>query len=87
MTFADFVMFAGAFGTGEGDEAFDARFDLDSDGGMGFDDFVVFAKSFGDTVNRAPVFVQGQPLTFLVAENAAAGDPIGGSHRGIRRGW
>lgn len=45
--FADFIAFAGAFGTSDTDVAFDARFDLDGDGTVGFGDFVIFARSFG----------------------------------------
>ncbi len=77
MGFADFVMFAGAFGSVEGDDAYDARFDLDSDGGIGFDDFVAFAGSFGDTVNRVPVFAVASPVKRSVPVNTAAGEPIG----------
>ena len=52
--FADFVLFARAFGHREGEEKYEAKYDLNGDGGIGFDDFVTFARSFGDTVNRAP---------------------------------
>ena len=41
VNFADFVLFASAFGST------DARFDLDSDGRVGFTDFVLFANAFG----------------------------------------
>ena len=77
VAFADFVLFAGVFGTGEGDGTYDARFDLNGDGGIRFDDFVIFAAHFGDTVNRAPVFDAAPPVTLRVAGNASAGEPIG----------
>ena len=74
--FADFVLFAGAFGYREGDEKYEARYDLNGDGGIAFDDFVIFANSFGNTVNRAPVFTS-TPVTRSVSENSPAGEPIG----------
>ncbi len=45
--FDDFVQFAGHFGLSEGDEGYDARFDLDGNGAIGFSDFLVFAAAFG----------------------------------------
>ena len=45
--FADFVQFAGRFGSSQADETFDDRFDLDGDGSVGFTDFVIFAQNFG----------------------------------------
>ncbi len=77
VAFADFVLFAGAFGSDEGDVKYVERYDLNGDGGIGFEDFVIFAKSFGKTVNRAPVFALAPPVTRSVAENAPAGEPIG----------
>ena len=41
--FADFVAFAGNFGTSSGDGRYDARYDLNGDGNVGFADFVAFA--------------------------------------------
>ncbi len=74
---ADFVLFAGAFGYREGDEEYDAKYDLHGDGRIGFADFVIFAKSFGSKVNRAPVFALAPPVARSVAENALPGEPIG----------
>ena len=45
--FADFVQFAAKFGLSQGDDGFDARFDLDGNGAVGFSDFVIFAGAFG----------------------------------------
>ncbi len=78
VAFADFVRFAGVFGSEEGDGKYDAKNDLNGDGGIGFDDFVIFAKGFGDTVNRPPVFALALPVTRSVAENTPEGQPIGG---------
>ncbi len=44
--------------------------------GIGFDDFEIFARSFGNTVNRAPVFTS-TPVTRSIAENTPAGEPVG----------
>ena len=46
--FADFLLFAGVFGTSSADEAFDAQFDLDRDGRVTFADFLLFAGVFGE---------------------------------------
>ena len=43
----DFFLFAGVFGTGEGEENFDAKFDLDGNGRINFGDFFLFAEDFG----------------------------------------
>ena len=50
VTFADFLTFAGKFGTRRGEERYDARCDLNGDGEIGFDDFLIFADSF-DSAN------------------------------------
>ncbi len=73
--FADFVLFAGAFGYREGQAPYEAKYDLNGGGGIAFDDFVIFANSFGNTVNRAPVFTS--TVTRSVVENSPAGEPIG----------
>ena len=77
VAFADFVLFAGAFGSEQGEGKYASGYDLNGDGGIGFDDFVIFAKSFGDTVNRPPVFALALPVTRSVAENTPEGQPIG----------
>ena len=45
--FGDFVIFAGVFGASQGDEKYDATFDLNGDGEIGFADFLIFAQNFG----------------------------------------
>ena len=86
MNFSDFVLFAGAFGYQEGQEKYEAKYDLSSDGEIGFDDFEILANSFGKAVNRVPVFTatpllapdgQASPVTRSVAENTPAGEPMG----------
>ena len=45
--FSDFSQFASKFGRSEGDDGYEARFDLNGDGEIGFSDFVDFAQNFG----------------------------------------
>lgn len=47
----DFLLFVEVFGTQNGQENFDPKFDLDSDGTVGISDFLIFVNSFGKTVN------------------------------------
>ena len=56
---------------------YEAKYDLNGDGEIEFSDFVIFAGSFGKTVNRAPVFTAPRPVARSVAENTPAGLPIG----------
>ena len=48
--FADFVQFAGVFGSSQGDGTYQAKYDLDGDGAIGFSDFVIFTNDFGKPV-------------------------------------
>ena len=50
VNFADFVIFAGKFGTQRGQDRYDARCDLNGDGQIGFDDFLIFVQRFGSDV-------------------------------------
>ena len=50
VNFADFVIFAGKFGTQRGQDRYDARCDLNGDGQIGFDDFLIFSQRFGSEV-------------------------------------
>ena len=45
--FPDFLRFAAQFGLSQGDAGYDARYDLDGDGAIGFGDFLIFANAFG----------------------------------------
>ena len=38
------------FGLSQTDEGYDARFDLDGDGAIGFSDFLIFANHFGKAI-------------------------------------
>ena len=79
--FADFVAFAGNFGTSRGDGRYDARYDLNDDGNVGFADFVAFAGFFGQSSvpNDPPVLErigdQGVPVGVPLKLELAATDP------------
>ena len=45
--FSDFLIFASAFGSRQGDGRYNAAADLNSDGSIDFTDFLIFAQSFG----------------------------------------
>ena len=47
--FTDFLLFVSAFGAREGQERYDAKYDLNGDGEIGFGDFLLFASDFGRT--------------------------------------
>ena len=48
--FTDFLLFVSAFGAREGQERYEAKYDLNDDGEIGFGDFLLFARDFGRTV-------------------------------------
>ena len=48
--FADFLSFAGAFGTRVGDASYLADADLNVDGSIDFSDFLTFAGQFGKSL-------------------------------------
>ena len=43
----DFLLFSLYYGLSQGDEGYDARYDLDGNGTIGVDDFLIFANSYG----------------------------------------
>lgn len=45
--FADFLIFAAAYGSRQTDSNFNASLDLDLNGDVGFSDFLIFAAAFG----------------------------------------
>ncbi|MDE3001596.1 MAG: hypothetical protein OXU79_21175 [Gemmatimonadota bacterium] len=51
---ADFLAFAGGFGTRSGDANYDARIDLDGNGAVDLTDFLAFAGVFGTTCPVPP---------------------------------
>ena len=65
--FADFLQFAGQFGSARGDDTYDDRFDLDGDGMIGFPDFLIFAGHFGKPAPRVVKMKMDFPLRALHA--------------------
>ena len=45
--FPDFLLFVGKFGSKQGDEMYEDRFDLDGNGAIDFSDFLSFVNDFG----------------------------------------
>ena len=45
--FPDFLLFVDKFGSKQGDETYEDRFDLDSNGAIDFSDFLSFVNDFG----------------------------------------
>ncbi|MCY3681843.1 MAG: hypothetical protein OXH16_10620, partial [Gemmatimonadetes bacterium] len=48
--FPDFLMFVSAFGSEEGQDKYDAKYDLNSDGKIAFEDFLILTDNFGKNV-------------------------------------
>ena len=46
--FADFLLFAAAFGKDMGDEGYNSKADLNGDDAVNFADFLLFAAAFGN---------------------------------------
>ena len=76
--FGDFVIFAGVFGSSEGDEKYDAKYDLNGDGEIGFSDFVIFAQAFGKEVPSPVVAIPDANLRAAIesALGMDSGEPI-----------
>ena len=55
--FRDFVVLAGAFGSNRGEDKYEERLDLNSDGSIGFSDFLEFASHFGKAVSPPPQLI------------------------------
>ena len=74
---SDFLLFADVFGSKEGDEKYDAKYDLDGDGEIEISDFLLFSDSFGKMINREPVFTSKSAVMLSIDENTAPGQAIG----------
>lgn len=80
---SDFTLFVDVFGAQEGQERYDARYDLDADGEIGISDFTIFVDSFGKEVavkvevDPVLVFTSLLPVLRFVEENTPSGQPIG----------
>ena len=76
--FGDFVIFAGVFGSSQGDEKYDGRYDLSGDGEVGLPDFVIFARNFGKDVPSPVVSIPDDNLRAVIEDalGKASGAPI-----------
>ena len=74
---SDFLLFADVFGSKEGEEKYDAKYDLDGNGEIGISDFLIFMDSFGKMINREPVFTSKSAVMLSIDENTAPGQAIG----------
>ncbi len=73
----DFLLFIDVFGSKEGQDTYEAKYDLNGDGEIGIPDFLLFMDNFGKVVNRPPVFTLEPPVTLSLNENTAPGQAIG----------
>lgn len=71
--FTDFLLFVSAFGAREGQESFDAKYDLNGDGEIGFGDFLLFVRDFGRT---AEFFRNATPYQQFVRAKENGTEPI-----------
>ena len=70
--FPDFLMFISAFGSEEGQNKYDAKYDLNSDGKIAFEDFLILTDNFGKNVvaQKSPTSSgQDASTTQSMAEN------------------
>lgn len=73
----DYSLLIKVFGYQEGQEGYEAKYDLNGDGEIGLDDFFIFIRSYGTWVQRAPVFTSETYVTHFIDENTPGGEPIG----------
>ena len=71
--FTDFLLFVSAFASREGEEKYDARYDLNGDGEIGFGDFLLFVRDFGRT---AEFFRNATPYQQFVRAKENGTEPI-----------
>ena len=68
-----------SFGARQGDGLYDARYDLDGDGEIGFSDFLIFSSSFGKRGDEAvPIDIPDANLRAVIEDSLskASGAPI-----------
>ena len=88
---ADFLAFAGAFGTRSGDARFDARGDIDGNGAIDLSDFLAFAGVFGTTCPvqaPPPVSIPDANLRTVIEDSlgkARGADVTAAEMAGLRR--
>ena len=75
--FQDLSLLTKVFGYQEGQEGYEAKYDLNGDGEIRTDDFLIFIQSYGKWVKHAPVFTSRTYVTHFIDENTPGGEPIG----------
>ncbi len=75
--FQDFSLLIGLYGYQEGQEQYEAKYDLNGNGEIGLDDFLIFIKSYGKWINHAPVFTSETYVTHFIDENTPGSELIG----------
>ncbi|MYD60369.1 MAG: hypothetical protein F4W91_04960, partial [Gemmatimonadetes bacterium] len=73
----DFLLFSKVFGFREGQEGYDAKYDLNGDGKIASEDYVIYLQSYGKWMNHAPAFRSQTYTTHFIDENTPEGEPIG----------
>ena len=75
--FPDFLLFVGKFGSKQGDERYEDRFDLDGNGAIDFSDFLSFVNNFGQTSlsggNENDVNIPDANLRAVIADSLGKG--------------
>ncbi|MYB58027.1 MAG: EF-hand domain-containing protein [Gemmatimonadetes bacterium] len=79
--FPDFLLFVGKFGSKQGDETYEDRFDLDGNGTIDFSDFLSFVNDFGKKVPRIVDMMIDLPIRAI----SASGD--WGTNEVVVRDW
>ncbi|MYD62935.1 MAG: hypothetical protein F4W91_18000 [Gemmatimonadetes bacterium] len=79
--FPDFLLFVGKFGSKQGDETYEDRFDLDGNGTIDFSDFLSFVNDFGKKVPRIVDMMIDLPIRAI----NASGD--WGTNEVVVRDW
>ena len=71
--FPDFLLFVGKFGSKQGDEKYEDRFDLDGNGAIDFSDFLIFVNDFGkaspDSGDENDVNIPDANLRAVIADS------------------
>ena len=73
----DFSLLIGLYGYQEGQAQYEAKYDLNGDGKIGIEDYLIFIQSYGKWINHAPVFTSETYVTHFIDENTPGSELIG----------
>ena len=73
----DFSLFTRVFGYRVGQAQYEAKYDLNGDGKIGIEDYLIFIQSYGKWINHAPVFTSETYVTHFIDENTPGSELIG----------